>query len=185
MFYSILFYSILSYFVLFYPSLFYSILSYFVLFYPILFYSILFCSILSYFILFYPILFCSILFYSVLIYFLFLLSTGVKALLRVIEVVEDNYPETMGRLLIVRAPRIFGVLWTLVSPFIDENTRNKFFIYGGNDYLVRTNNFAILSPLTALLNVLHCLLFCCRIRVDWQTIFLKNTFQSFWVEHVK
>ena len=42
----------------------------------------------------------------------------------------------MGRLLIVRAPRIFGVLWTLVSPFIDENTRNKFLIYGGNDYQV-------------------------------------------------
>ena len=63
-------------------------------------------------------------------------SPGVKALLRVIEVVEANYPETMGRLLIVRAPRIFGVLWTLVSPFIDENTRNKFFIYGGNDYQV-------------------------------------------------
>ena len=57
-------------------------------------------------------------------------------MLRVIEVVEDNYPETMGRLLIVRAPRIFGVLWTLVSPFIDENTRNKFLIYGGNDYQV-------------------------------------------------
>ena len=53
-----------------------------------------------------------------------------------IEVVECNYPETMGRLLIVRAPRIFGVLWTLVSPFIDENTRNKFLIYGGNDYQV-------------------------------------------------
>ena len=54
-----------------------------------------------------------------------------------IEVVECNYPETMGRLLIVRAPRIFGVLWTLVSPFIDENTRNKFLIYGGNDYQVK------------------------------------------------
>lgn len=50
--------------------------------------------------------------------------------------VESNYPETMGRLLIVRAPRIFGVLWTLVSPFIDENTRKKFLIYGGNDYQV-------------------------------------------------
>ncbi|XP_073246331.1 SEC14-like protein 1 isoform X2 [Porites lutea] len=59
---------------------------------------------------------------------------GIKALLKVIEVVECNYPETMGRLLIVRAPRVFGVLWTLVSPFIDENTRNKFLIYGGNDY---------------------------------------------------
>ena len=45
----------------------------------------------------------------------------------------------MGRLLIVRAPRIFGVLWTLVSPFIDENTRNKFLIYGGNDYQVKIN----------------------------------------------
>ncbi len=72
--------------------------------------------------------------------FLFCIETGVKALLRVIEVVEDNYPETMGRLLIVRAPRIFGVLWTLVSPFIDENTRNKFLIYGGNDYQVKVWN---------------------------------------------
>ncbi|XP_046855313.1 SEC14-like protein 1 [Xenia sp. Carnegie-2017] len=59
---------------------------------------------------------------------------GVKALLRVIEVVEANYPELMGRLLIVRAPRIFGVLWTLVSSFIHENTRKKFLIYSGNDY---------------------------------------------------
>uniref|UniRef100_A0A6Q2YMC2 SEC14 like lipid binding 1 n=1 Tax=Esox lucius TaxID=8010 RepID=A0A6Q2YMC2_ESOLU len=59
---------------------------------------------------------------------------GVKALLRIIEVVEANYPETLGRLLILRAPRVFPVLWTLVSPFIDENTRNKFLVYAGNDY---------------------------------------------------
>ncbi|XP_028561626.2 SEC14-like protein 5 isoform X1 [Podarcis muralis] len=59
---------------------------------------------------------------------------GVKALLRIIEVVEENYPETLGRLLIVRAPRVFPVLWTLVSPFINENTRQKFLIYSGNNY---------------------------------------------------
>ncbi|XP_056143217.1 SEC14-like protein 1 isoform X1 [Lampris incognitus] len=59
---------------------------------------------------------------------------GVKALLRIIEVVEANYPETLGRLLILRAPRVFPVLWTLVSPFINENTRRKFLIYAGNDY---------------------------------------------------
>ncbi|XP_062342181.1 SEC14-like protein 1 [Osmerus eperlanus] len=59
---------------------------------------------------------------------------GVRALLRIIEVVEANYPETLGRLLILRAPRVFPVLWTLVSPFIDENTRRKFLIYAGNDY---------------------------------------------------
>jgi|SRR6218665_552812 len=59
---------------------------------------------------------------------------GIKGLLRIIEVVEANYPETMGFLLIVRAPRVFPVLWTLVSPFIDERTRDKFLIYGGKDY---------------------------------------------------
>ncbi|XP_068605936.1 SEC14-like protein 1 [Brachionichthys hirsutus] len=59
---------------------------------------------------------------------------GVKALLRIIEVVEANYPETLGRLLILRAPRVFPVLWTLVSPLIDENTRKKFLVYAGNSY---------------------------------------------------
>ncbi|XP_061567694.1 SEC14-like protein 1 [Cololabis saira] len=59
---------------------------------------------------------------------------GVKALLRVIEVVEANYPETLGRMFIVRAPRVFPVLWTLVSPLIDENSRKKFLVYAGNDY---------------------------------------------------
>ena len=59
---------------------------------------------------------------------------GIRMLLRIIECVEANYPETMCRLLIVRAPRVFPVLWTLVSPFIDENTSRKFLIYGGKDY---------------------------------------------------
>ncbi|XP_050084848.1 protein real-time isoform X3 [Anopheles aquasalis] len=58
---------------------------------------------------------------------------GVKALLRIIETVEKNYPETMGRVLIVRAPRVFPVLWTIVSAFIDENTRSKFLFFGGPD----------------------------------------------------
>ncbi|XP_065066394.1 SEC14-like protein 1 isoform X2 [Rhopilema esculentum] len=59
---------------------------------------------------------------------------GVRAMLNIIEVVEANYPETIGRLLLVRAPRVFGVVWTLLSPFIDENSRKKFLIYSGNDY---------------------------------------------------
>ncbi|XP_037669945.1 SEC14-like protein 5 isoform X2 [Choloepus didactylus] len=58
---------------------------------------------------------------------------GVRALLRMIAVVEDNYPETLGRLLIVRAPRVFPVLWTLISPFINDNTRQKFLIYSGSN----------------------------------------------------
>ena len=64
-------------------------------------------------------------------------NQGIRALLKMIEVVEANYPETMGQLLIVRAPKVFGVLWTLLSPFINENTRKKFMIYTGDDYQVR------------------------------------------------
>uniref|UniRef100_A0A2K5DZ79 CRAL-TRIO domain-containing protein n=1 Tax=Aotus nancymaae TaxID=37293 RepID=A0A2K5DZ79_AOTNA len=59
---------------------------------------------------------------------------GVKALLQIIEVVEANYPETLGRLLILQAPRVFPVLWMLVSPFTDDNARRKFLIYAGSDY---------------------------------------------------
>ncbi|XP_014217532.1 protein real-time isoform X2 [Copidosoma floridanum] len=59
---------------------------------------------------------------------------GIKALLRIIEIVECNYPETMGRVLILRAPRCFPILWTLISTFIHENTRNKFIFYCGTDY---------------------------------------------------
>ena len=38
------------------------------------------------------------------------------------------------RVLIIRAPRVFPIMWTLVSPLIDETSRAKFLFYGGNDY---------------------------------------------------
>lgn len=59
---------------------------------------------------------------------------GIKALLRIIQIVETNYPETMGTVLIMRAPRCFPVLWTLISTFINENTRLKFIFCCGTDY---------------------------------------------------
>lgn len=45
---------------------------------------------------------------------------GLKALLHIIETVEKNYPETMGRVFIVRAPRVFPIAWTIVSAFIGK-----------------------------------------------------------------
>ncbi len=66
---------------------------------------------------------------------------GVSALLRIIEIAETHYPETMGLALIVRAPRVFPVLWTLVGPFIDENTRKKFMIEGSSDTLSELKSF--------------------------------------------
>ncbi|XP_017086353.1 protein real-time isoform X2 [Drosophila eugracilis] len=55
---------------------------------------------------------------------------GIKALLYITETVERNYPETMGRVHVVRAPRVFPIAWTIVSAFIDDHTRSKFLFYG-------------------------------------------------------
>ena len=60
---------------------------------------------------------------------------GVKALLHIIEICEANYPETLGRVLIIRAPRVFPILWTLVCPLIDETSRGKFLFYPGEHFL--------------------------------------------------
>lgn len=66
---------------------------------------------------------------------------GVQCLLRIIETVEAHYPETMGLVLISRAPRMFPVLWTLISPFIDENTRKKFMINSNEHVLDELNKY--------------------------------------------
>ncbi|KAL3981956.1 PRELI-like family protein [Acanthocheilonema viteae] len=66
---------------------------------------------------------------------------GIQALLRIIEVAEAHYPETMGLVLIARAPRVFPVLWTLISPFIDENTRKKFMINAGEPVICELRKY--------------------------------------------
>nr|CAD2124684.1 unnamed protein product [Meloidogyne enterolobii] len=60
---------------------------------------------------------------------------GVQCLLRIIEMLEAHYPECLGMVLIIRAPRVFPTLWTLISPFIDENTRQKFVLYASDQLL--------------------------------------------------
>ena len=68
---------------------------------------------------------------------------GVKALLHIIEICEANYPETLGRVLIIRAPRVFPILWTLVCPLIDETSRGKFLFYAGTEGNNRSENFSL------------------------------------------
>lgn len=40
-------------------------------------------------------------------------------------VLQDYYPERLGKLFIVHAPRVFMAVWKVVYPFIDENTKAK------------------------------------------------------------
>ena len=101
-----------------------------------------------------------------------------QALLHIIEICEANYPETLGRVLIVRAPRVFPIMWTLVSPLIDETSRGKFLFYGGNDYqvLIRSHDRNVIEPqeyrtlsTLVVLNLFY-LMFECRVLEVWRII---------------
>jgi len=51
----------------------------------------------------------------------------------------------LGRVLIIRAPRVFPILWTLVCPLIDETSRGKFLFYAAATDNSRGENLAFQS----------------------------------------
>ena len=38
---------------------------------------------------------------------------------------QDCYPERLGKLFLLHAPRIFMAVWKIIYPFIDDNTKTK------------------------------------------------------------
>jgi CRAL/TRIO domain len=55
-----------------------------------------------------------------------------EMVLRVLKLAGDNYPETMGQLFIVNAPASFGMVWSILKPFIDPVSRKKITVLGKN-----------------------------------------------------
>ncbi|KAM7391115.1 hypothetical protein PAMP_021831 [Pampus punctatissimus] len=51
---------------------------------------------------------------------------------RILQMFEDNYPEGLKRLFVIKAPKLFPVAYNLVKHFLSENTRQKIYILGGN-----------------------------------------------------
>ncbi|CAD7924013.1 unnamed protein product [Amoebophrya sp. A120] len=47
---------------------------------------------------------------------------------------QDHYPETLHRMFIVNAPRVFSLAWSFVKPLLDEKTLEKISIYGSDFY---------------------------------------------------
>lgn len=45
-------------------------------------------------------------------------------------IMQDNYPENLGKMYIVNAPMLFTGVWAIVKNFIDERTRAKVNILG-------------------------------------------------------
>ncbi|NXL66341.1 S14L2 protein, partial [Chordeiles acutipennis] len=50
----------------------------------------------------------------------------------ILSMFEENYPESLKRLFIVKAPKIFPVAYNLVKHFLSEDTRKKVVVLGSN-----------------------------------------------------
>ncbi|XP_036383507.1 SEC14-like protein 2 isoform X2 [Megalops cyprinoides] len=50
----------------------------------------------------------------------------------VLTMFEDNYPEGLKRLFVIKAPKLFPVAYNLVKHFLSEDTRRKIVVLGAN-----------------------------------------------------
>ncbi|NWU14187.1 S14L2 protein, partial [Cephalopterus ornatus] len=57
---------------------------------------------------------------------------AVEAYGELLSMFEENFPESLKRLFIVKAPKIFPVAYNLVKHFLSEDTRKKVVVLGSN-----------------------------------------------------
>lgn len=50
-----------------------------------------------------------------------------KVALECANIMQNHYPERMKRTYMINPPRIFSILWTMISPFLDPVTKDKIF----------------------------------------------------------
>ncbi|KAL9231559.1 hypothetical protein vseg_006776 [Gypsophila vaccaria] len=52
-------------------------------------------------------------------------NSDIRGYLGALSVLQDCYPERLGKMYIVHAPRVFMTAWKMIYPFIDDNTKRK------------------------------------------------------------
>ncbi|CAN8306493.1 unnamed protein product [Cochlearia groenlandica] len=52
-------------------------------------------------------------------------NCDIRGYLAALNILQDCYPERLGKLLIVNAPYVFMTAWKIIYPFIDTNTKQK------------------------------------------------------------
>eukprot|EP00250_Pteridium_aquilinum_P019458 c24440_g2_i1 orf=346-957(+) len=52
-------------------------------------------------------------------------NMDVKGYCAILEILQDHYPERLGKLFMVHVPPLFDMAWRLVQPFLDPNVKEK------------------------------------------------------------
>nr|CAB3504786.1 unnamed protein product [Digitaria exilis] len=53
-------------------------------------------------------------------------NCDVRAYIAAIQIMQNYYPERLGKALMINVPYIFMKAWKMVCPFLDNNTKDKF-----------------------------------------------------------
>jgi hypothetical protein len=57
----------------------------------------------------------------------------IRAKLAALDIMQNYYPERLGRVLLIHVPYMFMAAWKIVYPFIDEKTKKKFVFVANKD----------------------------------------------------
>ncbi|CAM0872523.1 unnamed protein product [Alopecurus aequalis] len=57
----------------------------------------------------------------------------IRAMLAALDIMQNNYPERLGRVFLIHVPYVFMTAWKMVYPFIDDNTKKKFVFVADRD----------------------------------------------------
>ncbi|KAJ1614891.1 SEC14 domain-containing protein [Cryptosporidium canis] len=56
-----------------------------------------------------------------------------KVIKDLVHISQNYYPELLGKMIVINAPSIFGIIWNFLKPLIDDRTAKKISIYTHND----------------------------------------------------
>jgi hypothetical protein len=60
-------------------------------------------------------------------------NCDVRAYIAAIDIMQNYYPERLGKALMIHVPYLFMKAWKMVQPFIDSNTKDKVLLPRGLD----------------------------------------------------